>query len=170
MLSAKARRFSWIAPLILDLLLEGTSSGVLFRYYSHKQTPFTPENTATGFLIKKVLRRHPAESFESDNPEMFRPDTVLGYTTNPGVYRIVATSGAKKHGYRVTVTEAGVRATSYRYVTAARRFYILGNSRIWAIGLDDEMTVAWLLQTRLPNYRVINLAMTSYTNVQQLLQ
>jgi hypothetical protein len=29
-------------------------------------------------------------------------------------YRIIKTSGAKKHGYRVTVTQPGVRATPYR--------------------------------------------------------
>jgi hypothetical protein len=101
---------------------------------------------------------------------MFRPDTVLGYTTNAGIYSITETSGGKKHGYRVTVTESGVRATSYRSITASRRIYILGNSEIWAVGLDDEMTAPWLLQARVPNYQVINLALTGYTNVQQLLQ
>lgn len=101
---------------------------------------------------------------------MFRPDTILGYTTNPGIYHINTTRGAKKHGYTVTVTESGIRATSYHSTPASRRIYILGNSTIWAVGLDDEMTAPWLLQTRLPNYQVVNLALTGYSNVQQLLQ
>jgi hypothetical protein len=164
-------KFRWIALLIvIFLILEGASSGFLFRFYSHKQSPLSPRGTATGFLIRKALGLRPADSFEVDQPEMFRPDTVLGYTTNPGIYRIIETSGGKKHGYHVTVTESGVRATSYRSTTESRRIYILGASTIWAVGLDDEMTVPWLLQARLPNYQVINLALTGYSNVQQLLQ
>jgi hypothetical protein len=171
-LSVKQWKFRWIALLIVVffLVLEGTSSGFLFRYYSHKQSPLSPQGTATAFLIKKALGLRPADAFEVDKPEMFRPDTVLGYTTNPGIYRIIETSGGKRHGYHVTVTESGVRATSYRPTTASRRIYILGNSSIWAVGLDDEMTPPWLLQARLPNYQVINLALTGYSNVQQLLQ
>ena len=38
------------------------------------------------------------------------------------------------------------------------------------MGLDDEMTAPWLLQTRLLNYHVINLALPGYSSVQQLLQ
>jgi len=155
---------------VIFILLEGASSGFLFRYYSHKQSPLSPQGTATGFLIKKALGIRPADSFESNKPEMFRPDTALGYTTNPGVYRITQTSDGKKHQYRVTVTESGVRATSYRSATTSRRIYIFGNSGIWGSGLDDEMTTLWLLQARLPGYRVTNLALTGYSNVQQLLQ
>jgi hypothetical protein len=172
LLSTNKWNFCWIALLgiFFIFILEETSSGFLFRYYSYKQSSFSPEGTATGFLLKKAVGLHPASSFEADKPEMFRPDTVLGYTTNAGIYNIIQTSGVKKHGYRVTVTESGVRATSYRSTTASRRIYILGNSSIWAVGLDDEMTPPWLLQARLPNYQVINLALTGYSNVQQLLQ
>ena len=172
MLLVDKRRYYWVAYLIIisGFILEGGSSVFLFRYYSHKQKSFSPEATATGFLIQKALGVRSDNIFEADNPEMFRPDTVLGYTTNPGIYRIIETSGVKKHGYSVTVTEPGIRATSYHSTTASRRMYILGNSSIWAVGLNDEMTAPWLLQARLPNYRVINLALTGYTNVQQLLQ
>jgi hypothetical protein len=167
---ARTRVFYWIAPLILIFILEGTSSVFLFRYYAFKQTAFTPESTATGFLMNKALSRHSQDTFEVDNPGMFQPDAVLGYTTVPGVYRIIETSGARKHGYRVMVPEAGVRATSYHPVAASRRIYIFGNSTIWGFGLDDEMTAPWFLQAQLPDYQVINQALTSYTHVHQLLQ
>jgi hypothetical protein len=156
--------------IVLFLAIEAVSSVFLFRYYAHKRSPLSPEGTATGFIIKKALGIYPPETLEADKPEMFRPDPVLGYTTNPGIYNIIETVGAKKHGYRVTVPESGVRATSYRSIPASHRIYILGNSIIWAVGLDDEMTAAWLLQTRLASYQVINLALTGYSNVQQLLQ
>jgi hypothetical protein len=171
MLSTRKWTIYLIAALVMAIILvEGASSGFLFRFYSYKQSPFTPEGTATGFLIIKALGLLPVESYESDKPELFRADSVLGYTTNPGTYRIVDTIGRKKHGYHVTITDAGVRATSYHSNTASRRIYIFGNSTIWAMGLDDEMTVPWLLQARLPDYHVINLASTGYSNVQQLLQ
>ncbi|HTZ67179.1 MAG TPA: SGNH/GDSL hydrolase family protein [Roseiarcus sp.] len=161
----------WVALFVgIFLSVEGVSSIFIFRYYAHKKLFLSPEGTATGFVIKKALGVHPIETFEADKPEMFRPDSILGYTTNPGVYNITQTIGATKHGYRVTVTESGVRATSYHSTSAAHRIYVLGNSLIWAIGLDDEMTAPWLLQTRLPDYQVINLALTGYSNVQQLLQ
>jgi hypothetical protein len=172
MLSTKGWRYYWLAYFIIifSFIIEGGSSVFLFGYYSHKQKPFYPEATATGFLIRKALGVRSDNIFEADNPEMFRPDAVLGYTTNPGIYRIIETSGARKHGYSVTVTEPGVRATSYHSTTSSRRIYILGNSSIWAVGLSDEMTAPWLLQARLPNYQVVNLALTGYTNVHQLLQ
>ena len=172
MLSIKGWRFSWIVMfIVMALTIEGMSSLLLFRYYSHKKSPFSPEGIATGFILKKALGIQPRETFEADPLEMFRPDATLGYTTNPGTYHVIETIGAKKHGYRVTITESGVRATSYHSPAAApRRIYILGNSTIWAMGLDDEMTAPWLLQARLPNYQVVNLALTGYSNVQQLLQ
>jgi hypothetical protein len=158
-----------IALVAVVIIVELTSSAFLFEYYAYKQSSFSPEGTAIGFIAKKALRIHPVVAFEADKPDMFRPDPVLGYTTNPGKYRIIATNGAKKHGYQITVTEPGVRATSYRSFPASRRIYIFGNSIIWANGLDDELTVPWLLQTRLPDYEVINLALSGYSNVQQLL-
>jgi hypothetical protein len=46
----------------------------------------------------------------------------------------------------------------------------LGNSGIWGFGIDDEMSVGWLLQTHVPKFQVLNLAVTGYSTLQSLLQ
>jgi hypothetical protein len=168
--SAKRWAFYGTLLLIMVFTFEVTSAYFLYRYYAHKRSSFFPEGAAIGFVIKKALHLDPAASFSADRLPVFRPDTALGYTTNPGTYRIIETSTRGKHAFRLTVPAVGVRATSYRSTTASRRLYIIGDSSVWGFGLDDEMTAPWLLQTRLLDYQVINMALTGYSNVQGLLQ
>jgi hypothetical protein len=150
--------------------VEAVLSLLLFAYHSYKGTPLSPEGTAITFVIKKAFGIEVPETFVSDKPDMFRPDAFLGYTINSGTYNIIETAGAHKHAYRVTMSKDGVRSTSYSPVPAPRKIYILGNSIIWGSGLEDEMTAPWFLQERLPDYEVLNLAVTGYSTVQQLLQ
>jgi hypothetical protein len=45
-----------------------------------------------------------------------------------------------------------------------------GDSSMFGWGLNDEQTIPWLIQARVPNFEVINLSLTSYSTIQSLLQ
>ncbi len=162
---------SVIALMVGVAALESAASAVLFRFYAHKGTGFFPYGTASGFLFKKVFQLLPRPSFALDNPDMFKADSVLGYKFNPGVYHIVEKSGdGGLHAFKVTIQNDGYRATSALTNVGARRIYLMGNSTIWGFGLDDEMSIPWMLQTHVNEFRVQNFAVTGYTMVQSLLQ
>src|SRR5260370_38314079 len=93
---------------------EVTSAYFLYRYYAHKRSSFFPESAAIGFVINKALHFDPAASFSADRLPIFRPDTALGYTTNPGTYRIIEPPPRRKQAYRPTDPAAGVRPTRER--------------------------------------------------------
>lgn len=149
--------------------IETASSYVLFRFYSWKQVPFTPNGSATAFLLDKALTRPQGRTLTVEPSPLYRLDKTLGYTTIPAVYRVLEGWRAL-HDFRITVPEAGTRATSYRPVTAGPSIYILGSSLAFGWGIDDELTFPWLLQARLPNYRVVNMSMTGYSDVHMMLQ
>lgn len=163
-----------IALIVGVAALESTTSAVLFRFYAHKGSDFYPYGTSTGFLIRKVLGNifhiHPPVSVSADNSDLFRSDPVLGYTFNPGVYHIVEKSQNGPHAFKVTIQTDGSRATSAHENVGSPRIYLMGNSLIWGYGIDDEMTIGWMLQSHVPGFQVVNLAVTGYTNVQSLLQ
>jgi hypothetical protein len=154
--------------------LESATSVALFRYYAHKGSELYPHGTSTGFLIRKcigdIFHIHPPVSFSSDNSDLFISDPVLGYTLNPGVYHLVEKSQNGSHAFKVTIQKDGSRATSAHNNADSPRIYLMGNSWMWGYGIDDEMTIGWLLQSHLPEFQVLNLAVTGYSNVQNLLQ
>jgi hypothetical protein len=157
--------------IVIAAALESVSSAVLFRYYAHKDSGLYPHGTATAFLLRKALHLEPFAIFTADRSDMFQPDQVLGYRFNPGVYHIVETSeSAGLHAFKVTIQNDGYRATSVSRTADTPRIYVLGNSGIWGFGIDDEMSVPWMLQAHLPKFYVLNLAVTGYTMVQSLLQ
>lgn len=160
-----------IALVVGVAALESVASVILYRFYAHKKSDFYPYGTATVFLLRKAFHIQPPLSFSADNTDMFRADPVLGYTFNPGVYRILEKYGnGELHAFKVTILNDGSRATSVLQNVGAPRIYLMGNSGIWGFGIDDEMTIAWMLQTHVPEFHVLNLAVTAYTTVQSLLQ
>ena len=149
--------------------VEAFAAGLLFRLYARKKAALWPTGSATLFLSRKVFRLDPRPVYAADPPCLFRPDQVLGYAAIPGRYRITIRANGQTYESHVTIQEDGLRATSYRRVTAARRFHLFGNSFIWGAALEDEQTVPWLLQNRLPDYEVVNRGLNGYTAVHQLL-
>ncbi len=160
-----------IGTVVSLSIAECASSLVLFRFYAHKELPFQPNGMAITYLFKKAFGLFPPVSFTADPPYMFRPDPILGYALNPGRYQVIEDSGGNGlHGFKVTIGADGERATSYSQQLSSRRLYVLGNSHAWGFGLDDEMTIAWMLQTRLKEFKVLNLSVTGYSELQSLLQ
>jgi hypothetical protein len=150
------------------------SSYALYRYYSLTRKEFSPMGSAIVLLIDRVAAELHGErrrvELSIDHGHLFATDAVLGYRLLPGDYRITERFDNLIHAFSIEINDQGRRVTSYSPVHAPTRILFTGDSSIFGLGLDDEETVAWLLQTRLPNYEVVNLSVSSYSTIQALLQ
>src|SRR5258708_390907 len=111
-----------------------------------------------------------AGSMTIDHKPLFAVNDTLGFTIIPGRYKVTEHSEGRKHVFDLTVTGAGTRASSYAPVRASKRLLITGDSALFGWGLDDEATLPWLMQSRLPDYEVVNLSLNSYSTIHALLQ
>jgi hypothetical protein len=166
-------RAAAIAAAVL-LTLELISSYVLFRYYSSAGKTFSPVGSATQFLLDRAVLRahgeHQHMKLSSEHGPLFATDEVLGYRLLPGEYRIDEKIDGLRHSFHLKVNDLGHRVTSYVPQQSKLRLLITGDSSVFGLGVDDEMTAPWLLQTRLAEYEVVNLTATGYSTVQALLQ
>ena len=160
--------------LVAVVAVESISSYIIFRYYAMGEKPLEPKGLATVMLvvggINKVLGRHPTQSVSIDHGYLFEANEALGYALHPGRYRVHEALSGKDHYFDLTVTEAGIRRTSEFPVHSDKRIFMIGDSTMFGWGLDDEETVPWLIQAKLPHYQIFNFALTSYSSVQALSQ
>jgi len=155
--------------------LECASSYVLYRHYAGLKKSFHPIGSSTALLlnhlyVRFIEGRHEVVELSINHGPLFRADPTLGFAMYPGSYEIIETFDTLKHRFQLTVDKMGRRVTSYLPVDASRRIYITGDSAMFGWGLDDEQTIPWLLQARLPKYQVVNLSLTSYSTIQTLFQ
>jgi len=154
--------------------IESTSSYVLYRYYSSTKNDFRPMGSATLVLIERLLmaahRERRRVVLSIDHGMLFGADDTLGYRLLPGDYQVTERFDNLVHEFHIKVNDQGHRVTSYVPVHAEGRILFTGDSSIFGLGVDDEQTIPWLMQTRLPNYEVVNLSVSSYSTIQALLQ
>ena len=108
----------------------------------------------------------------------FAPHPRLGYTLLPGRFKIdwhpQGSFSATHLEPALTRLDHPVRAThpldTYDPNSAKPEIWIFGCS--WAYGsrLDDHQTFAWLLQEALPQFEVVNFAVSGYGTLHALLQ
>jgi hypothetical protein len=154
----------------LLVAIELISSYLLYVHYAWHGQTFRPTGLASVALTEYVWHRGQALKVSVDHGPLFGPDAALGFIMYPGHYNVTEKSAKEEHVFQLTVTDQGWRATSYVPVHAPHRIYLTGDSALFGWGTDDEQTVAWLLQTRLPNYEVLNLSAPSYSTIHALLQ
>jgi hypothetical protein len=161
------------ALIIAAIALELISAGMLYQHYAHEQKSFVPRGSAAIKLLHmswdKLRGRHPDLVVSSDHGPLFAVDEELGFTTLPGRYRVREVLENETHEFDLTVVAKGRRAASYQPVNASKRIFVLGDSFAFGWGLDDEQTLPWLLQTRLPDVEIVNMALNSYSAVQAML-
>lgn len=141
----------------------------MYRHFAKQGTEFQPSGLAVVDLIKRSLTSHFITVMD-EGGRVFARDDTLGFIMLPGQFLITEHNAGKTHVFHLAVNERGERATSYVPVHAPKRIILTGDSGMFGWGVDDEDTFAWLLQTRLPDYEVRNLSMTSYSTVHALLQ
>lgn len=162
-----------VGAVIAVIAVESLSSYVLYRYFARAGKAFHPAGSSTYALIQHAIvtaeGRHMRVRLSSDRFPLFSPDENLGYVMNSGEYNITESYEHQEHMFHLQVTDKGGRATSYIPVHATHRLFFIGDSSIFGWGLNDEETIPWLLQSRLPNDEVINLSLTSYSTVQAVM-
>lgn len=161
-----------IAAAIGALAVESISSYVIYRNTSRVEKSFHPNGSATVALLRLISYKFEGRKVVvwADHGPLFYPDPLLGFAVHPGRYEINERFDGQRHRFQLTINDAGLRATSYAPTQASRRIYIAGDSGIFGWGLNDEDTVPWLLQGRLPQYEVVNWSLTRYSTVHALLQ
>ena len=163
-----------VTALAAVVAVESLSSYVLYRYFAWADKGFHPVGSATRELIAHAIvsaqGQHMRVQLSSDRFPLFSPDEQLGYVMNPGEYNITENFDHQKHMFHLHATDGGGRATSYIPVHATHRLFFTGDSSMFGWGLNDEETIPWLLQSRLPNDEVLNLSLTSYSTIQALMQ
>jgi hypothetical protein len=161
-----------IAAPIGALAVESISSYVIYRNASRVEKSFHPNGSATVALLRLISYKFKGRKVVvwADHGPLFYPDALLGFAVHPGQYEINERFDGQGHRFQLTINDAGLRATSYSPTQAPRRIYITGDSGIFGWGLNDEETVPWLLQGRLPQYEVVNWSLTRYSTVHALLQ
>ena len=156
------------------LAVEAMSAYVLYRHYSRLHRGFYPAGSATLALARAMKARadgrHEQVELSIDHGPLFRSDPVLGYAMFAGSFHITEKAGGLSHRFALTVDGLGHRVTSRQPNAAARHLYVTGDSAMFGWGLDDEQTIPWLLQSRFPQFNVVNLSLTSYSTVHAMLQ
>ncbi|MDP9066455.1 MAG: hypothetical protein M3O06_11395 [Pseudomonadota bacterium] len=178
MFSIRDRRQKFFALILLlgaaALTVEVASSYVLYRHFAGLKRSFYPAGSATvallQYLIAKAKGIHDHVVVSVDHGPVFRADPLLGYALVPGRYRITEQHSGINHRFDLTVDDAGHRVTAAVPSKAMKRLFIAGDSAMFGWGLNDAETVPWLLQTRFPDYAVVNLSLTSYSTIQSVLE
>ena len=157
----------------LPIMAEALSSYVLYRDVAWRASILRPRGSATLELLKRLSyklegRRQVAISI-SPGP-LFYADPILGYAMHVGHFMISEHIDNLDHRFQVTIDTDGNRATAYQLRRGSRRIFITGDSAFFGWGLNDEDTVPWLLQSRLPDYGVVNWSLTGVGQVTALLQ
>lgn len=96
------------------------------------------------------------------------PDPVLGWQNKRGHHTTgpYVSGGEKKH---VHILPDGSRATSSGPVSQGPLVVMVGGSFTLGQGLSDDETLAWRLQTRRPDYGIVNYGGPAYGTYQSLL-
>jgi hypothetical protein len=168
------RKLALVAILvaIAALGVESISSYVIYRNASRLEKSFHPTGSATVALLRLISYKFMGRKVVvwADHGPLFYLDPVLGFAVHPGQYEINEKIDGERHRFQLTINNGGLRATSYSSTQASRHIYISGDSGIFGWGLNDEDTIPWLLQGRLPQYEVVNWSLTRYSTVHALLQ
>jgi hypothetical protein len=156
--------------VIAPLALESLSSYVIFRKVARHGSH--PKRLATVELIRQLYYRVAGRKivFSADHGPLFFPEATYGYAAHPGHYEIIEDFDGQRHRFSLTIDEAGQRISSYYPQHRPRRIIFGGDSGIFGWGLNDQETVPWLLQARLPTYEVLNWSLTGFGTVHTLMQ
>jgi hypothetical protein len=154
--------------------IELISSYVYFSHYAGDYQAFRPAGSMAVALVQRAYDKirgiNHLVRMSIDHGPLFAVSDTLGFTMLPGRYKVTEHFEGRKHVFDLTVADTGRRATSYSPVKASKRLFITGDSALFGWGVDDEATVSWLMQSRLPDYEVVNLSLNSYSTVHALLQ
>lgn len=163
-----------VAATVVLAAIELVASYAYFLHYAGNYQEVRPAGSMALALIGRASDKLRGISHRVqmtiDHRPLFSVSDTLGFAIVPGRYKVTEHFQGRKHVFDLTVTDAGRRASSYAPVKASKRLLITGDSALFGWGVDDEGTVPWLMQSRLPDYEVVNLSLNSYSTIHALLQ
>ena len=106
-------------------------------------------------------------SFQTLENRVLEEDAELGWVPKPGVFR-----GIRKDGNTVTITinPNSTRKTSNTKISSSKKMIVLGDSVIFGYGLNDEDSMFWILQEKLPEIEIQNFAVSGYGMLQNMIR
>lgn len=165
-----------VAAIVVIVTLDVTSAYLLFFYQrvfevrniwapEHSRLVaygdgWTPGLAVVDTVFQRLrpetpLQREVARSEMWDDPSvMQKRHEVLGWAAVPGSYTFGFCPPAERrvgmpacHDWHVTALADGERATTRVPVQRGRKMFVFGDSWIFGWALDDELTMAWMLQS-----------------------
>ena len=121
-------------------------------------------------LILRVFGYIPWVDIPSNQkPEnkVMEQDSELGWIPRAGIFRPVLRDGSQ---ITITINSDRTRKTSNKEIEASKKLIVLGDSVIFGYGVNDEDSMWWLVQERLPNIKVMNYSVAGYGILQNLLR
>lgn len=110
----------------------------------------------------------PGASFKTQpKGGFFQPDSLLGFRGRPGLYHCQIGDSLS---FSITHDSAGFRSTGSRKTSdPLPEIWIFGCSFTHGYGVDDHEAWPYIVQSRLPEYKVRNFGMTAYGTYQSFL-
>lgn len=99
----------------------------------------------------------------------FKESALTGWDLRPGKFRLLL--GQRGRPSTISVNDDGSRVTGSQEPppsSDARKILFIGDSFIFGEGLDDEETLPWHLQERLPSRQVLNYGVGGFSTCQSL--
>lgn len=122
-------------------------------------------------VLLRMAGHGPWETYLIDEKEplMHDPDPLLGWKNRAGTYTI---SPYSPEGKEITVTflDDGRRFTGLNEKNSRKKIVFTGGSLTQGWAVSDEETFAWKLQSRYPQYEILNYAGSGYGTFQSLLK
>lgn len=171
---------AFLTLLTLAILVELFSSELLLSRY--RQTGQIDDGSLSSAvaLVKRAgvkfgLIRNPVRFELKCSPSpCLKIDPVFGWTANPGV--LTYSYGRLRSGIRetlpikVTINPDHSRWTGAEASAGKPTIYVLGDSFVFGIGVNDEQTFAYHLQAAKPDYNVKLFALGGYSLVHSYLR
>lgn len=148
-----------VAAMALTLLL-GELGARAWSYGKH---------SALADIIRRETAPRQVGRLTFDKP-MLQTDPDLGSAMKPGVYHLALVSGEQRHNFTVTIGEDGWRVADAPASCPKGEIWLLGDSWVYGVGHNDNTTMGWLLQKRLPDYCVRNYSASGFGTVQAFVQ
>ena len=128
------------------------------------------------YLANQLLNRYRMQTavvreLSVEPSPMYVDDLLLGYKAIPGEYnlKIKLSDLKEERSYKVKINQDATRFTGV-VKGHLPELWIFGCSFVWGQGLNDEETMAYLVQNKRQDLKVINFGENGYGNHHALLQ
>lgn len=123
----------------------------------------------------RILGHRPSATRKPDivvepGGRLYSAHPTLGYTPLPGRFKVTL---AGSYSFNITNLPSTLRVTSPLGDPpgkAKKEIWIFGDSVTYGWSINDEDTYPWLLQEKLPDYKIINFGVSGYGTLQNLIQ